>query len=141
MLLSELKVAEPTGTYAAVIPTDGTLALVQDWAAKNCIVLDDALHVTLLYSRKVVNVELCDSEYVATGVRFDKLGDALVLVLQCQALVDRHEQFMAQGGTHDFDEFILHMTIQTKTDLNPDEVPMMDFGLVFGREYTEPLRP
>lgn len=141
MLLSELKIAEPTGTYVAVIPTDGCLALIRDWATKNCIVLDDALHVTLLYSRKVLNVELCDSEYIATGVRFDKLGDALVLVLKCQAMVDRHEQFMAQGGTHDFGEFILHMTIQTTSELRPEEVPMIDFGLVFGREYTEPLRP
>lgn len=141
MLLNELKNVESSGgTYAAVLPTPGTLALVQDWADKNKIVLDDNLHVTLLFSRKPLCITCSNDEYVATGVGFSKLGDALVLKLDCPAIVARHDQFIAQGGTHDFPEFIPHMTIQAKSELKPEDVPMMDFGLIFNNEYSEPLK-
>ena len=140
MLLNEIKSIDPSGTYAAVLPMPGTLALIQDWANKNKIVIDDNLHVTLLYSRKPLCITCCKDEFVATGVGFAKLGDALVLKLNCPAISARHEQFIAQGGTHDFPEFIPHMTIQAKSELNPEDVPMMDFGLIFGNEYCEPLQ-
>jgi len=140
MLLNELKNVESSGTYAAVTPTPGTLALVRDWADKNNIILDDNLHVTLLFSRKPLCITCSKDEYVATGVGFSKLGDALVLKLDCPAIVARHDQFIAQGGTHDFPEFIPHMTIQAKSELEPEDVPAMDFGLIFSNEYSEPLK-
>lgn len=140
MLLKELKSVESSGTYAAVLPTPGTLALIRDWADKNKIVIDDNLHVTLLFSRKPLRITCCKDEFVATGVGFAKLGDALVLKLNCPAIEARHKQFIAQGGTHDFPEFIPHMTIQAKSELKPEDVPMMDFGLIFSNEYSEPLK-
>jgi hypothetical protein len=136
MLLREIIA---TGTYAAVIPTESTLALLRAWADSNCIELDSDLHVTTLYSRKIVNVVPCPDEFVASGVGFDKFGDSLVLKLSCPALVARHEQLIGQGGTHDYESFAPHLTIQAKSALNPDGVPPIEFGLIFHREYTEPL--
>lgn len=136
MLLREIKA---TGTYAAVIPTESTLALLRAWADSNCIELDPNLHVTTLYSRKIVNVVPCEDEFVATGVGFDKFGDSLVLKLSCPALIARHEQLIGQGGTHDYESFVPHLTLQAKSSLKPEDVPAIDFGLIFHREYTEPL--
>ena len=138
MLLRELK---STGTYVAVLPTESTLALLQAWAQEHRFELADDLHVTLLYSRKVVNVVPCPDEFVATGTHLEVLGGDLVLVLDSPALIARHELFMAQGGTHDWPTYTCHMTLQKKTELKPEDVTMPTFGLIFGREYSEPLDP
>ncbi len=141
MLLRELKETKPTGTYVAVLPTPSTLALVRAWADEHRFDLADDLHVTLLYSRKVVNVVPCLDEFVATGDRLEVLGGDLVLMLNCPALQARHSQLVAQGGTHDFPNYLCHMTLQKKTNLKPSEVEMPTFGLIFGNEYSEPLDP
>lgn len=141
MLLRELKTTGPTGTYVAVLPTESTLALLQAWAAENKFELADDLHVTVLYSRTVMNVVPCQDEFVATGVNLEVLGGCLVLKLECPALMKRHEQLIAQGGTHDFPSYIPHMTLQKETSVNPKDVPMPMFGLILGHEYSEPLDP
>lgn len=138
MLLRELKA---TGTYVAVLPTEATSALLRAWADEHKFELVDDLHVTLLYSRKVVNVVPCHDEFVATGVRLEVLGGDLVLMLDCPALKNRHDQLIAQGGTHDFPDYLIHVTLQKKTSLKPEDVQMPTFGLIFGREYNEPLDP
>lgn len=141
MLLHELKTPQVQGTYVAVRPTDSTLALIRAWADQHRIVLDDDLHVTVLYSRKPVNVAPCSDEFVATGIGFDTFGDALVLKLNSDALHARHAQFIAQGGTHDYPSYSPHMTLQAKSNLKPADMPEVPFGFIFGNEYTEPLNP
>ena len=137
MLLSEITA---TGTYVAVVPTPGTQALLQDWATEHRIELDPDLHVTLLFSRVVLNVVPKTNEFVATGITFDRFGDALVLKLKCDAMERRHKELIAQGGTHDYPDYIPHLTIQSKSELQASDVKVPDFGLIFGCEYTEPLK-
>lgn len=141
MLLRELKNTESAGTYVAVVPTPSTLALLQVWAQEQNLQIVDDLHVTLLYSRAPINVVLCKDEFIATGVHLEVLGGCLVLRLDCPAMIDRHEQFISQGGTHDFPSFNLHMTLQKDTYLNPEDITLPNFGLVFANEYTEELKP
>ena len=136
MLLSEIT----TGTYVAVIPTPSTKALLQAWAAEQRIELDQDLHVTILFSRAALNVVPKTNEFVATGVAFDRFGDALVLKLKCDAMEQRHEELIAQGGTHDYPDYVPHLTIQFKSELKVTDVTVPDFGLVFWREYVEPLK-
>lgn len=138
MLLSEIMAM---GTYVAVVPTPSTMALLRAWADQQHLELDENLHVTLLYSRKVVHVVPKSDEFVATGVAFDKFGDALVLKLQGDSLVKRHDQLIALGGTHDYPDFNPHLTIQAKSTLNPQDVEVPDFGMIFWQEHTEPLDP
>lgn len=141
MLLRELKEPEATGTYVAVLPTPSTVALLRAWADKNKFALVDDLHVTVLYSRKVVNVLPSRDEFVATGDRLEVLGGALVLLLNCPSLQARHAELVAQGGTHDFPDYMCHVTLQKDTKLKPSEVEMPVFGMIFGNEYSEPLNP
>jgi len=138
MLLSELAA---TGTYVAVVPTPGTQALLQAWADAQCIELDKDLHVTLLFSRKVVQVVPKTDEYVATVESATKFGDSLVLKLICSGLDRRHSELIALGGTHDYPDFIPHLTVQFKSKLAAADLILPDFGLTFWREYTEPLKP
>ena len=139
MLLKEIV---GTGTYVAVLPTDSTFALLRAWADEHSVELDDDLHVTLLYSRKPVHVVPCLDEFVATGDCFDIFGDALVLKLNCPTLKARHEQLIAQGGTHDYPMYNPHLTIQAKfcSGQKIEDLPLPP-GLIFGREYSEPLDP
>lgn len=125
MLLREIIA---TGTYAAVVPTESTLALLRAWADSNCIELDSDLHVTTLYSRKIVNVVPCPDEFVAAGVGFDKFGDSLVLKLSCPALVARHEQLIGQGGTHDYESFAPHLTIRRSRLSNQTAYRQLNLG-------------
>ena len=138
MLLSELMA---TGTYVAVVPTPATLALLQAWADAQHIELDRDLHVTLLCSRAVVNVVPKPHEFVATGISLDRFGDALVLKLKSDAIETRHGELIAMGGTHDYPDFIPHLTLQCQSNLSRSDVEVPDFGMVFGSEYVEPLRP
>lgn len=139
MQLHELKA---TGTYVCVAPTDATLALLQEWALKNKISLDNDLHVTLLYSRKIVNPVRSIAQYLAEPAGIVKLGEAIVVKLKCPSLVARHEELIAVGGTHDFPSFIPHMTLIAKPEgIVVSDVPEINFGLVFMNERIEPLDP
>ena len=129
-----------TGTYVGVKPTAATRALVADWARKAGGVLVDDLHVTVLYSRRVLPIVLEPYlQHRATPTRLEPLGDVkLVVKLDCPSLVQRHYTFRHAGHTHDFPTFVPHMTLVKDGDV-PKELPPMDFGLAFESEYTEPL--
>ena len=131
------------GTYVALRPTPGTWAMLMQWATQVGLTLEPDLHVTVLYSRKVIPVEPSTDEHHAIPMAFAPLGDsALVVHLAAPSIVRRHEQLIAQGGTHDYDDFLVHMTLVGKTSkLLPKHLPMFDFGLIFGEEYTEELHP
>ncbi len=135
------EIVKGSGTYVAAIPTPGTLALLEEWSREHGIPLDPDLHVTLLYTRRIVNVVPSTSEFVATGIGFDLFGDALVLKLESQQLSARHDQFMAMGGTHDYERYNPHLTLQAKTKMRVTDVPPINFGLIFHQEYSEPLDP
>lgn len=133
------EIASLAGTYVAVVPTPSTLALLEEWSRVNGVPIAQDLHVTILYSRKCVNATPSDNEYVATGIGYDIFGDALVLKLESQQLQTRHAQFMEMGGTHDYERYNPHLTLQVKALSNLSELPPIDFGLVFHKEYIEPL--
>lgn len=136
MKLQELK---PFGVYVAVKPTVATAQLLNAWAVEAGIQLDEDLHVTLLYSRKMIQVFPNVDEYQATPVSLMSLGDAaVVLKLESTSLVRRHNQLVQQGGTHDFPDYTPHITLKAK-DCSLEGLPPISFGLLFCDEYSEPL--
>lgn len=137
MLLSELK---SSGTYVAVLPIQPTDALLTQWAMEQGIGLAPDLHVTLLYSRQVIGVVTNDVEHFAVPIGFDVFDGKLVMKLECQSMVDRHDQFIKLGGTHDHPEFVPHLTLCPALGLMLNEIDLPPFSLVFGQEYTEALR-
>lgn len=137
MLLSELKTE---GTYVALVPTADTERQLKAWAVENGIPLVGNLHVTLLYSRKPVKVVPSTEEVIAWSDGFDVFDGHLVLRLGSNVLHKRHNEFISQGGTHDFDEYRPHMTL-VKGGFNPVNVTAITFDIVLHGEYSEPLDP
>ena len=149
MRLKDLK--ETAGVYMGVRPIGASIKLLHDWIIERGIpnpVAAHAAHVTVLFSKTPVDVQVDRSrEYHAHGVqfgvvrhRFDK-SDALVLVLETPALVKRHEELIERGASHDYDDFMPHVTLTTNVenfDWKQLEVP--HFSLIFGNEYARPLR-
>jgi hypothetical protein len=128
------------GTYVGLRPTFATQLLLEAWAQEAGITLAENLHLTVLYSRVPLRVTTNPDEHRAEPVLYEPLGTSpLVVKFIAPSIVARHEQLIRQGGTHDFPEFIPHMTLVAEGDA-PAEVPPMQFAMTFGMEYTEALR-
>lgn len=148
MRLEDLLLRED-GTYVAVKPVGGTVGLMAQWLARsglpNLEPIED-LHVTILYSRKPVRVICTDEEFHATPAGWDLFKNddgsrSLVLLLDSPGLHRRHQKLMALGATYDFPSYKPHLTVSYHfNEETVAEVPPVDFGLTFGKEYTEALR-
>lgn len=149
MRLKDLK--QTDGVYMGVRPIGASIHLLHDWILEQGIpnpVAAHAAHVTVLFSKTPVDVQPDRSrEYHAHGVRFEVLRhrfdktDALVLVLETPALVARHKELIERGGSHDYEEYLPHVTLTTNVenfDWKALQVP--HFSLIFGNEYSRPLR-
>lgn len=130
-----------TGTYVAVRPTSSTLKLLQDWADQNLLQLDPDLHVTVLYSRKIISVYLSPDEFFGAPLSLSALGDCdIVLKLESKSLSKRHDELIAQGGTHDYPTYTPHITLKAKAEgSSMKDLSPIQFGLMFSNEYSEPL--
>lgn len=128
-----------TGTYVAIKPTLETKLQLFDWAQKSNFLLDQDLHVTLLYSRKNIPVVLSPGILYARPKELSSLGTAaVVLHLDSLALINRHNHFMAQGHSHDWEDYTPHMTLRM-SDFDYRKLPPILFDLRFDNEYTEEL--
>lgn len=139
MLLSEIFTGA-NGTYMAVLPTQATQKLLDDWAALHNLVLDDNLHVTVLYSRVVIYPVTNQDSHICIPLGYEKFGKSLVVLLDAQSIVDRHNSLIKMGATHDFNPFTPHMTLFTDTNIDISELPDIPFSLAFEREYKEDLK-
>lgn len=137
------------GTYVAVKPGHELARLIGVWMERakleNRVAVDD-LHVTVLYSRTVIDPECKpDSWYVASPKNWGFLnsdGDrALVLFLDSPELTRRHQELMAKGGTHDFAEYTPHLTVSYNAGhIDLKKLPPLGLILLLGKEYSEELR-
>lgn len=124
------------------------------WAAKAGIpnlYRPDDLHVTVLYSKAPVDwFEMADdwgdAELVvnAGGPRkIEKLGDAGAIVLRFSSsrLKWRHEEMVERGASHDYDEYLPHITLALAPDYEPPEdMEAFQGELRFGPEKFEALK-
>lgn len=162
MLNKVIKLVERrTGTYAAVKYDDTTCMILAEWCKINNIpntVDVSKLHSTLIYSRVQIPVEcqhnLDEVELRSRGWRFmpdefkllqtssDKgaAKEVLVLTLKAPELVQLHDELCRKGATHDFDDFIPHVTISYKVplDFNLALVPPPVY-FIPSKIYFEPL--
>jgi len=162
MLSKVIKLVERrVGTYAAVKYEATTCAIVAEWCKINNIpnpVDVDKMHSTLIYSRVKIPTEyqkdLDEIELRSRGWRFlpdefklmptssDKgaVKEVLVLTLKAPELIQMHDDLCRKGATHDFDDFIPHVTLSYKvpTDFNLALTPPPVY-FIPSKIYFEPL--
>jgi hypothetical protein len=157
-LIEERKTPQ-RGTYAAVKANQETKDKLEAYMEKNKIptpVKVDKLHVTLIYSRKHLEgfkaEGKLDKPYACKPKEFvvwktkpedpkEEKTNCLVLQLNSPELIKRHEHIMKEfGATFDFDKYTPHITLSYSIgDMDIENLPKIDFDLVFDTEYAEEL--
>lgn len=139
----------PNGTIVTLKMNPESAAMLENWCQNNGVpcVPRDSLHLTVLYSRNPVP-HLCSMHgnqvKVPASVKgWTKLGDkALCLELLCPLASRFHETLRAQGGTHDWPEFLPHSSVSyewhERSDL-PAVLP--DFPLLFDTIHVSDIDP
>ncbi|HEY6436618.1 MAG TPA: hypothetical protein VIY47_08510 [Ignavibacteriaceae bacterium] len=140
--------AYPGGTYACLIPSteskEEILKFCVDQGIENLVNSDD-YHCTLIYSKKpCLDVAKEDFGLPCKGlaIGFKILGvekKVLVLELYCPDAIRLHELFMEKhGATHDYDEYIPHITIAEEFEGElPTDIP--EFEIEFNGQKIEEL--
>ena len=120
-----------TGTYVSVKYTDTTTMILSQmmgiWQIKNPV-SPNKLHTTVIYSRTPIPLEdqrdIDVHELRALGWSFipkkfelfpfsgtDSVKKVLVMTLHAPELESLHKKLVDMGATHDFDEYIPHITL------------------------------
>ena len=105
------------GTIAILKLTDESAEYIKDWCDSHSIdcMPVEKLHCTILYSRKPVPdltvIDGIEVKFKAEILEWEKFGEALVLKLDSKKIDKLHEILMNQGGTHDFPEYIAHVSV------------------------------
>lgn len=111
---------QSTGTYVGAklsAPSVKCVKLIQELLGIETPVPEDKLHITVLYSRNPVKISAKEYSYEAQAKALelfknsDGTKSALVLLLNCPALEQRHNELIALGGTHDFPSYQPHVTL------------------------------
>jgi len=138
------------GSYFGVTPDEETKkkidGLIKKLKIKNPIDLD-TLHVTLVYSEDKGNPLIppsSDLEYTATASEFALYGDesdCLVIKLDSPELQSRHNELLAAGFIHSYDNYSPHITLSYDYDGDlPDNDLLSDLGqITLGEEYSEAI--
>lgn len=134
------------GNYFGAKPSEETLESIESLMKKlkisKPIGLED-IHVTLMYSEDKGNPMIppsSDLEYKASASKFALFGpnkDCLVIKLDSDDLKNRHNQLLAHGFIHSYDEYSPHITLSYNYEGDlPSSDLLKDLGeLVFGNEY------
>jgi phage gp29-like protein len=107
------------------------------------------LHVTVLYSKQPVDWfdmgEGWPDELTVTGGprKLEKLGDkgAIVLRFASGQLKWRHAEMIERGASHDYEDYLPHVTVAYAPDFDLEGVEPFQGELVFGPEIFEPIEP
>lgn len=135
------------GTIALLYPTEECAENVKEWCISNnlpCLDIEE-LHCTVLYSKvpveKLTKLNNSTLDIPAKIKGWKILGEtALVLELYCPKAEKLHNWMIKQGGTHDYPEFISHMTISYDWDKElPDIFP--NFLIEFNKLTIDAIDP
>lgn len=141
----------PGGTYSSLIlsekSADALYAYCSSLGISNLVEPTD-YHCTLIYSKKECT-DIAKEDFslpcgaIPTGFRI--LGEetkVLVLEIYCPNATRLHELFMEKyGATHDYDEYIPHITIASDfTGEVPVELPDLDVNIEFTEKVVEELK-
>jgi len=111
------------------------------------VVAREKLHSTILYSRNPLNIpqgkkdEVYRASAVGLSVWEDNGKNILVLQLESEHMKARHDELMAMGGTHDFEDYDQHITLSYDIGdwKSPNEHSFYPFMIYTSVEYCEEL--
>ena len=145
----------PNGTYAAVKFSKTSVNSVMKYIKDNNIINPvsvNELHTTLLHSKRHLPNYIAkgkiDPAYMAKPVRFDLwktqsgIKYALVLVLNCPELINRHVFLMREhSASYDYPEYTPHITLSYNagTDLDLNRLPQFTGDIKIIEEYSSEL--
>lgn len=134
------------GTYIAVKFNADTLLRLQSLQKRaklnNPIPLEE-LHATICYSRNPIHVvPKVGNKVIAVHGFVENLetknGNAVVLRFDSPALLERHEQLKKLGATHDFPEYLPHISLSYGDKIT--EEFRLDILIEMTHEYVEELK-
>jgi len=137
-----------TGTYAGVRFSADTTSRLLAFAKEHGIpkpVPRTQMHATVLYSRRELpNYEPLGKitpPWKAQPVHFEKFKDAIVLVLSCSKLYQRHHYLISlHGALYDFDQYIPHVSLTYDGgEFDISTLPPFEGTLEITQEYKETL--
>lgn len=139
--------AHKTGLYVAAKYSNRTLDQIEKLQRVLRVpnpVPREKIHSTICYSRvNIPYVTSAGSFEVSDGGKLEiwdtQDGKTLVLVLDSEYLTTRHNYARVLGATHDFDEYIPHITLS----YNVGELKFSgeyELPIVLDYEYKEPLQ-
>lgn len=116
--------AHPHGTIAMLKLTKASRNKLYQWCKKKKIPCIDPeeLHCTVLYSKNPVPyLEEFNKKKIkisAKVAKWAKLGTALTLKIENNKIDNLHNLMINAGGTHEYPEFIPHVTISYNWDIS-----------------------
>lgn len=139
------------GTYVGLRVLPESAAPIKQFCEQNGIKIssskfEERLHTTVIYSRKPHNIQpesaqvyTCEfSDYNIFTTQDGK--KVLVVLLNAPGIVARHLKLMAEhGATYDFPVFHPHVSLCYDYDGDETSLPPMNFPILLGHEYVEPL--
>jgi hypothetical protein len=133
------------GTYVEARYTAITRALLSQYSHEQGIPLpieSEQLHTTILYSRAPLpNIhgiieenpgwKLTPKEFRIFEANIEPGEGALVLLLEAPKLIEMHANLRAAGGTHDYDDYVPHVTLTYRWPEDKDikQLPIPTFQL------------
>lgn len=138
------------GTYFGVVPDEEGMEKVKDLIKKLKLkspIEEEKIHVTLMYSEDKGNPLIppsSDLVYEAKPVSFALFGpekNCLVVKLESADLQARHNELLANGFIHSYDDYSPHITLSYDYDGElPDSEKLKDLGMItFSNEYTQAI--
>jgi len=141
--------AHPGGTYSSLIPSVESREELLNFCVKQGIenlVDSDEYHCTIIYSKTECS-DVAREDFglpcQALPIGWKVLGtDKKVLVLEiyCPNATRLHELFMEKhGATHDYPEYIAHITVASDAPNDWDRLELPDFEITFNGYTVEEL--
>lgn len=136
------------GTISKLSLSSASADKLYNWCIKNNIecIAPEKFHCTVLFSRKpVTKLTALDHSNVNVTAKIKDwkvLGPALTLELESPSIVKLHKWMINQGGTHDYQEFIVHTSVTynwSSSNQLPNNLP--DFDLTFDKLEVEAIDP
>lgn len=137
------------GSYAAVEYDSVTQQHFADWLKQQKIpykINPKKMHSTVIYSRKPIDEQrYCDDtvNWKFTATRFDVVESnslpVLIIILDAPQLIQQHKKMLDAGATHDFDDYIPHVTASYNFKGDVASLTLPTFLFCVKRLYCEPL--